>query len=123
VRRLSDLVVSALARVEVPTAIWRKHRAGELSSEDAGVLVDEFEADWFGADDADIHFAVVRVSGEILDLAALSAARHPLRAYDAVQLASALAARAASPEVSQFVCFDQALAQAARAEGFTVGPS
>jgi uncharacterized protein len=123
VRRLSDLVVSGLARVEVPTAIWRKHRAGELSSEDAGVLVDEFESDWFGADDTNVRFAVVRVSSEILDLAARSSARHPLRAFDAVQLASALAARAASPDVTDFACFDQALADAARAEGFMVRPS
>jgi uncharacterized protein len=122
VRRLSSLVVSILARVEVPSAIWRKHRIGELSSEDAAVLVDEFEWDWFGEDEADVRFAVVRVSTEILDLAALSAARHPLRAYDAVQLASALAARAASPDLTCFVCFDDTLADAARAEGFTPRP-
>ena len=118
VRRLSSLLVSSLARVEVPSAIWRKHRVGELSSEDAAVLVDEFEWDWFGEDEADVRFAVVGVSNEILDMAALTAARHPLRAYDAVQLASALAAREASPDVTEFACFDEALADAARAEGF-----
>ncbi|MGH3855031.1 MAG: type II toxin-antitoxin system VapC family toxin [Pseudonocardiaceae bacterium] len=35
VRGLGSLVVSALARVEVPAAIWRKHRMGELDPVDA----------------------------------------------------------------------------------------
>ncbi|MBA2751944.1 MAG: VapC toxin family PIN domain ribonuclease, partial [Actinobacteria bacterium] len=30
VRVLTVVVVSCLARVEVPAAIWRKHRIGEL---------------------------------------------------------------------------------------------
>jgi uncharacterized protein len=119
-RRLSNLVVSSLARVEVPAAVWRKHRLGELSSEDAAVLVEEFEWDWFGEDAAEVRFAVVDVTQGILDLAARCAARHPLRAFDAVQLASALAARGASSDVTDIACFDQNLAEAARVEGFTV---
>lgn len=121
-RRLANLVVSKLARVEVPTALWRKHRTGELSTEDAAVLVEEFDWDWFGAPGAELRFAVVEVTDDVLDLAARSAARHPLRAYDAVQLASALAARAASPDLTLFACFDEELADAARAEGFTLRP-
>jgi hypothetical protein len=62
----------------------------------------------------------VAVTGSILDEAARSVGRHPLRAFDAVQLASALAARAADPELTAFACFDDALADAARAEGFTL---
>lgn len=121
-RRLAGLVVSKIARVEVPAALWRKHRLGDLSSEDATVLVEEFEWDWFGGEGADVRFAVVELTHDVLDLAALSAARHPLRALDALQLASALVARAASPDVSEFACFDGALADAARAEGFSVLP-
>lgn len=114
--------MSNLARVEVPTAVWRKHRLGELASEDAAVLVDEFEWDWFGAGDADVRFAVVDVTRRVLDLAARTAARHPLRAFAAVQLASALVAREASRDVTEFACFDVSLADAARAEGFTLLP-
>jgi predicted nucleic acid-binding protein len=120
VRRLSNLVASALARVEVPAAIWRKHRLGELSADEAAVLVEEFEWDWFDRPEGEIQFAVVAVSGAILDEAALSTARQPLRAYDAVQLASALAARGADPGLVTFACFDETLADAARAEGFTL---
>jgi predicted nucleic acid-binding protein len=108
--------------VEVPTAIWRKHRLGELPSEDAAMLVEEFEWDWFGEDDAGVRFAIVAVTNDVLDIAARSAARHPLRAFDAVQLASALASRAVSPDVTEFACFDVSLAAAARAEGFALLP-
>ena len=123
VRALSNLVVSCLARVEVPAALWRKHRLGELPLEHASVLVASFEWDYFGGTAAEPVFAVVGATGEILDEAARSLAQHPLRAYDAVQLASALAARAADPELTTFVCFDEMLAAAARAEGFRVAIS
>lgn len=37
VRDLPLLVVSQAARVEVPAALWRKHRMGELPAADAAV--------------------------------------------------------------------------------------
>ncbi len=120
VRRLSNLVVSGLARVEVPAAIWRKHRLDELSVADAAVLVEEFEWDWFGDPEREVDFAVVDITPQILDEAARAVARHPLRAFDAVQLASALVARAADDSLSGFACFDDRLSDVARAEGFTV---
>jgi len=104
----------------VPGALWRKHRLGELSREDAAVLVEEFEWDWFGEPEGELGFAVLDVTDGILDEAARSVARHPLRAFDAVQLASALAAREADSSLTEFACFDDALADAARAEGFTL---
>lgn len=122
VRGLSNLVVSQLARVEVPAAIWRKHRLGELSAEDAAVLVDAFESDWFGNGLEPAGFAVVAAGERVLESAARAVAVHPLRGYDGVQLASALAARAADPDLRAFVCFDRALATAARAEGFDAVP-
>jgi predicted nucleic acid-binding protein len=45
-----------------------------------------------------------------------------LRAYDAVQLATALAVRAADPGVKEFVAFDRGLCEAAGVEGFVVTP-
>lgn len=47
---------------------------------------------------------------------------HPLRAHDAVQLASALAVRAADSEVVGFACFDAGLRGAAAAEGLVLAP-
>lgn len=114
--------MSGLARVEVPAALWRKHRLGELSAEDAAVLVEEFEWDWFGEPEYEMVFTPLAVTDAILDEAARSVARHPLRAFDAVQLASALVARAADSSVAEFACFDETLANAARTEGFSVLP-
>ena len=117
VRGLPLAVVSTLARVEVPSALWRKHRLGELSHEDAAVLVQAFERDWLGAE-AEPVLVRIGVTDDVLDEAARCAARHPLRAYDAVQLASAIAARRAEPGVTAFACFDERLTAAAVAEGF-----
>ena len=58
----------------------------------------------------------------ILDRAADTAAAHGLRAYDAVQLASAIVARTADPDLTSFACFDDRLSDAARIEGFTTIP-
>lgn len=111
-------MVSVVARVEVPAAIWRKHRSGELSAADAATLVWAFEWDWFGDQDHDSEFAVVRLTDDILEAAARGVAVHGLRAYDAIQLSSAVVARAADPDLDQFACFDEHLGGAARVEGF-----
>lgn len=115
VRAHSTFVVSALARVEVVAALWRKERTGQLSGQAASVLADEFEADWH---DPDGPFVPVPVSSRVLEDAAGTARRHGLRAYDAVQLASALAVRAAGVVLEPFLCFDTALLSAAAREGF-----
>lgn len=47
---------------------------------------------------------------------------HGLRAYDAMQLASALLARSVDPGLAEVVCFDTELAAAARLERFRVTP-
>lgn len=108
------LAVSALARVEVPAALWRKHRIGELSADDARILSDAFAADCAGAP---ARFSSVAVGARVLERAARLVAVHALRAYDAVQLASALAAREAEPSCATFACFDEGLLRAAAAEG------
>jgi predicted nucleic acid-binding protein len=117
VRTLASIVVSSLARVEVVAALWRKHRVGELTAEDASLLVAEFEWDW---SDEEALFVRLKLTDEIIEEAARCCARHPLRAADAIQLASALVARTADPELASFACFDDRLRAAAAAEGFTL---
>lgn len=102
----------------MPAAIWRKQRLGELSDEDAGVLVRAFEWDWSGTGETEGAFAVLALTAEVLETAAGASRTHALRAHDAVQLASALTARAADRGLVDFACFDDALTEAARAEGF-----
>ncbi len=115
VRRVGPVVVSSLARVEVPAALWRKHRTGELSAQDAGLLASEFAADWH---EPAGPFVPVAVHGQVLERAAALVAGHGLRAYDGVQLACAGAAREADPQVDGFLCFDASLNEAAAREGF-----
>lgn len=96
VRAISDpIVISTLAHVEVPAAFWRKHRIGDITSDDTMVLSASFSADAVGQDLPAPRFATVPVSGRVVDSAADAVARYPLRAFDAVQLASALVVRRA----------------------------
>lgn len=122
VRSLPLLVVSQLARVEVPAALWRKHRIGELSASDAAVLVAAFEADYFGAEDDPARFFAIAPTAHILDQASRLLGAYGLRAYDAVQLASACAVDAAVPEGAGLVAFDKTLRAAAAAEGLMLLP-
>jgi predicted nucleic acid-binding protein len=123
VRALHAIAVSQLCRVEVPAALWRKHRMGQLDPADARLLSASFEADYFGADDDPPRFGVIAVNEGVLDDAARLCAVHGLRAYDAVQLASATTGRAADDAIQSFAAFDRTLRHAALAEGFTVLPS
>ncbi len=122
VRVLEVLVVSAIARVEVPAALWRKHRLGELDAGDTQLLVNEFEADFLGGDSAPARFIVVGMPPGLLDMAARLVATHGLRSFDAVQLATSLAVREAEPGCDTFACFDLTLRRAAAAEGFSLVP-
>jgi predicted nucleic acid-binding protein len=113
IRALDAIAASQLAVVEVPAALWRKHRTGVLRAESARALGARFRADCQGAQPA---VSIAGVTTAILDAAALLVARHPLRAYDAVQLASAIAAARTNPGL-RFACFDTTLSAAAAAEG------
>jgi hypothetical protein len=122
IRVLENVAVAQLARVEVPAALWRKQRMGELSANDARVLTSDFEADYFGTDSEPPRFAAVATTGQLLDEAARLCASRGLRAYDAVQLSSALAVRRVDERCTTFAAFDRLLRTAAAAEGFGLIP-
>lgn len=117
VRSITSLVVSALARVEVPAALWRKQRSGKITVGQTRTLVSAFEGDLNGTGEEPPRFLSVTVSRNILNAAASLIALHPLRAYDSVQLASALAVKQVDDEFGGFACFDHALLDAAAIEG------
>ena len=56
--------------------------------------------------------AVIEEAARLID-------RHPLRAYDALQLAGCLVASESMPEPVTFVCADTRLCDAAASEGLT----
>jgi uncharacterized protein len=109
--------------VEVPSALWRKARTSELDDAAASILVSAFELDFHGDPDSHSRFTIIPPTEPILVTAAREAARHALRAYDAMQLASALAVRDVDSRCARFACFDTELRRAASRSGFQLLPS
>ncbi len=109
-RPSSKLAVSSLAVVEVCAALFKRARAGDIALD-----VARKHAARVAQDLDELH--VVEARGPVLDLATELVARRALRAYDAVQLGSALRlSRAAGVAVTVF-CADEGLCDAAEAEG------
>ncbi len=124
VRALADpFVTSTLTQVEVISALWRKHRRSELGVESVGLLAAEFWADVRGVDRSNPRFHLASPTAEVLTEAARLIGRHQLRAYDAVQLSTAIIVAATTDTVGEFAAFDRHLRRAAVAEGFTVVPN
>ena len=115
-------IVSALARVEVAAAFWRKHRMRQLSLENTALLCSVFEGDWFDPETTGCSYQRIEPVEAILEAAVTLAGLHGLRGYDAIHLASAAAARREIPECSAFVAFDHDLRRAAAALGFSILP-
>lgn len=107
------VATSRVTRVEFHSAISRKIRLGEV--DDAAPAVEDFERDWPA-------FIRVRVLDRVLESARRLSTARGLRAYDAIQLASALDLGAPGGSPIRFVCFDRALALAAVAEGLAALP-
>jgi uncharacterized protein len=68
------------------------------------------------------NWSEVQPTDRVRFLAERLLAVHPLRAADALQLASALVWSEGAPDQRVFVCLDDRLREAARKEGFTVQP-
>jgi predicted nucleic acid-binding protein len=91
-----------------------------LSSTNAAVLVQQFQADYLGTAFTAPAFDFIAITDGVLADAASLVAAHPLRAYDAVQLASAIRAKDVDSSLDQFCAYDQQLVSAASAEGFVI---
>jgi len=82
-----------------------------------------FEADYHGSAQDQSRFGVLAVTATVLETAARLVGVHGLRAFDAVQLASAKAAADAIPDCRTVAAFDRTLRTAAAKEGFGLLPS
>lgn len=111
--RKRDCVVSAVLAVEVRSALRRRVAEGTLDEKRMTSILKRFTADR-------AFWTVIEVSGEVLTAAETVAAAHPLRALDAIHVASAqlFAARIASPAFI-FVSADIRQTTAAAALGIT----
>jgi hypothetical protein len=123
VRSINEpIYISTIAQVEVPAAMWRKHRLGEIQAADAALLCADFAADVDGEGASGPRFSVIALVDEIVSTAARLVAIHAIRAYDAVQLATAIVVRTIAIDAIGFVTFDRNLHTAAASEGFTSLP-
>ena len=106
-------VTSRLTEVELTSAIARRARQGDVSENVRDKLLGRLRQDL-------LSFYVVELVPEVVSQAGSLLLRHPLRANDAIQLASCLAVQARLPAAVRFVASDQRLNAAARAEGLRV---
>jgi len=109
---LGEVSVSALAAVEVRSAIRRRERAGDITQTHAVSAIASLAAELRRVIEHQVTEAVLTRAETIID-------RHTLRTLDALQLATALLANEQLPgdESMEFVCSDSRLLEAASLEG------
>jgi uncharacterized protein len=109
-RRKRSFAAARITEVEVPAALARRTREGDLEKRAARRQSLRIRTDLAGMHVVELRREVARRASELLW-------EHPLRAYDAVQLASALQLATATGLALTFVCADAALCGVAEAKG------
>jgi predicted nucleic acid-binding protein len=107
---------SRLSEVEVASGIIRRAREGAFAPAHRDRMLAALQRDLPA-------LAVVEMMPDVTGEARALLLRHPLRAGDAIQLASCLYLQREMGRPVAFVAFDQRLLEAARAEGLTVATS
>jgi hypothetical protein len=113
----NSILISEITKVEVVNAVMKKERTGNISPTEADLAIDEFLFH------VGSQYQIVSVRPTMTDRAVILVRRHVLRAYDAVQLATALEINAVGSPIGSsliFVSADAALNQAALGEGLLV---
>jgi len=80
----NPLIISRITWVEVLSALARRRREGNLSPDDVAQAIRTFRHD------LNTQYQVSELDAVLAETAGRLVDRHPLRAYDAVQMASAL---------------------------------
>lgn len=79
----NHLIIARITLVEVTGALARREREGSLDTDAVSRALDTLRYD------LDTQYQVAELDPSVAEIAAQLVRRHPLRAYDAVQLASA----------------------------------
>ena len=108
------LMILDLALLESRSAVRRREREGDMTPVDAARILKQIE------EDAASSCLVQPSTAAVIEDAARLIDRHPLKAYDALQLSGCLMARRRTPTPVTFVCADTRLCDAARDEGLAV---
>lgn len=107
------IVILDITPVEARSAIRRREREGDIAATDADRVLKQIEHD------CSMTFLMQPSTSAVIEEAARLIDRHPLRAYDALQLAGCLVVSESMPEPVTFVCADTRLCEAAASEGLT----
>jgi predicted nucleic acid-binding protein len=118
VRRLLDEFAPATCRlteVEIASALARRRREGDLNERAYNAALTMLQVDM-------TRLHVVELAPPTIALVHSIFRRHPLRAGDALHLTAAMTLRDGIGSPIDFICFDDRLGSAARAEGFRLLP-
>jgi predicted nucleic acid-binding protein len=116
VARAETVATNVVAYVEACAAFARRRREGRLSRGDYRRTIQDLQSDWE-------HYLLLEVTNDIIRRAADLTASHPLRAYDAIHLASAKALQERVRGPVLFACWDSHLAAGAKNEGLSLVPA
>jgi len=112
----TQIITSSVAYAETMASLYRKKREVDLSSKVFNKLVNSFHLDWE-------TFIRVEVNEDLNETIHKVVARHPLRGFDAIHLASAIITHERISEAFLFACFDQKLINGAQMEGLATFPA
>jgi len=112
------IITARVSIIEVYSAFNRRRREANINFQDYAQLAADFASTWA------VEYQLVELTTRVTDRARELLERHPLRAYDAIQLASVQVAGEALAGAGLlapiFLAADDHLLDAARAEGMVV---
>ena len=109
IEKEGPIATAKIAYVEVHSGLARKKREGALSAGRHAFICRQVELDWNS-------YVRMDLTDEVLTLARELFQRHPLRAFDAIHLASALILKASLAEQVVFAGADERQLRAAARE-------
>ena len=108
------IIIAESTLVEMFSMFERRKRDNTLPASTVGILEREFLAH------SKSEYLITPIDSRIVESARILVTKHPLRAFDAIQLASSLYTLSLINETITFACADGLLFTAAQAEGFKV---
>jgi hypothetical protein len=112
------LIIARITWVEVLSALARRQREGSLTNTDLTLVIQQFRFD------LNTQYRVVELDRPLMEQAGQLVTQFPLRAYDAIQLASGLRTQSAFVSATAttliFLTADAQLLTVAQSTGLTV---
>lgn len=114
----NDLTISQITWVELHSALSRRQREGSMSAGELDIILQKFRNEF------DTWYRIIEVDQALIENAGQLVVQYPLRAYDAVQLASGLYVKSlllSQPETQLvFVSADNRLLNIAQSAGLVI---